>query len=99
MKRSIEEKTGSSLSADNSARLQELANIQNAMTSGDAMQKYSMPEMQTQTNELARMGGFAGSVASPKAEQINQQIANYTKEQNDLLKKANELIAKIGDLK
>jgi hypothetical protein len=99
MQRSIEGKTGAPLSADNAARLQELAGIQQAMTYQDAIAKFSLPEIQTQTNDLARVGGFAGSVAAPKSDELNQRIASNTQAQVDLLKKANELIAKIGELK
>lgn len=62
----------------------------------EQMKKIQNPEMQVQTNDLARVGATDMAVGISK-DDVNKQIALNSKTQVDLLQKATELLQKIRD--
>jgi hypothetical protein len=92
LRREFEQKKGSALSQDELDRVDKLAAISDKLNNMPAMQKLESE----QSNSLARVGGFTGSVRSVDLASINQNILAESKRHTDLLQQATQYMKDWG---
>ena len=89
-----EKAKGAALTEEEVKAIQGYVDIQQALDEATNASKFSLNTNGTITNQLASKGGFASSVVTDRAQDINKQIYNQQRKQFDVTSKIKDAIEK-----